>query len=282
MPRRPAARRAARPTPTATKTTTSQRSRARRAAAGSRRAFSASTGEIEPARRAGSSGGSERHEQADREGDQPREPTPARSRPARTGSTRPSGRSRAMSERQRRSDREPERRPATPSTAPGPDEAAELAPRRAGRPQQPELADPLGDGHRERVEDQERAHEQRDRGDQCRRRRGSRPSRRAAMRRGRCGDERMYGSVVSADLERRVTSAWVAPSPTITSTRLTPSCRAAAAPSERDDDRPAAGPDERPVTGDDPGPRARPVRQRRPGTSRRAEPRARPRRRVAP
>ncbi len=48
------------------------------------------------------------------------------------------------------------------------DECHELATGRARCPEQAELADPLGDGHRQRVEDQEGAHEQGDGGDQRR------------------------------------------------------------------------------------------------------------------
>ena len=48
----------------------------------------------------------------------------------------------------------------------GEHERHDLAATRAGGPQQADLADPFGDGHRQRVEDQERAGEQGDRGDQ--------------------------------------------------------------------------------------------------------------------
>ena len=73
----------------------------------------------------------------------------------------------------------------------------DLAAGGAGRAQQPDLAGPLGDGHRQGVEDQERAAEQRERGDQ----RGGRleVGRRGAERRppGRPATERTYGSAVS-------------------------------------------------------------------------------------
>ena len=71
---------------------------------------------------------------------------------------------RGRKQRRRGRSRSPTRR-ARPR-APGQDERADLDPRRAGGAQQPDLAEPLDDGHRERVEDQERAGEQRDRGDE--------------------------------------------------------------------------------------------------------------------
>ena len=55
-------------TPTSANTAMSQRSRARRAVGRSRRALSASTGEMRPARRAGSMRRRERHDDADGEG----------------------------------------------------------------------------------------------------------------------------------------------------------------------------------------------------------------------
>ena len=63
--------------------------------------------------------------------------------------------------------------PARPSSAPsspiserlGDDRGEDLAPRRAERAQHPELGDPLGDGDREGVEDQEGADEEGDAGE---------------------------------------------------------------------------------------------------------------------
>ena len=93
-----------------------------------------------------------------------------------------------------------ERRRAT--AAPGEDEPGDLAAGRPGRAEQADLADPLGDRHREGVEDQERPDEQRDRRDQGGRRpevggRGAQRRREVAR-----ATERTYGSSSSRRVER--------------------------------------------------------------------------------
>ena len=164
--RRPsAARRTGRPRRPCAKTATSQRRRARRALGRSIRALSASTGGMRPARRAGLQGRREGHGEPDREGGEgalggdARVPAAARRRPSRPRRAMTAART-------------------APSSTPisGPDDAdgqgldederGQLAAGRAGRAQQAELADPLDDGHRERVEDEERAREQGDRRDE--------------------------------------------------------------------------------------------------------------------
>ena len=68
--------------------------------------------------------------------------------------------------REQRTEQDPDRRTDEPDGERlGQDERADLDAGRPGGPQQPDLAEPLDDRHRERVEDQERAGEQGDRGD---------------------------------------------------------------------------------------------------------------------
>ena len=72
-----------------------------------------------------------------------------------------------IADREQRPEGEPEERAGDAEDERlGEHERHDLAATRPGGPQQADLADPLGDGHRQRVEDQERAGEQGDRGDQ--------------------------------------------------------------------------------------------------------------------
>ena len=133
------------------------------------------------------------------------------------------------------------------------DVRGQLAARRAGRAQQAELADPLDDGHRERVEDQERAGEQRDGGDERGRRRevaGRGAHRRPPRSR---GDDRTYGSASRVDSSASVTdAAGSCPSSRPMSMRVRPSAaKTVWAVSQRHDDGPAAGAGPRPVAGQD-------------------------------
>ena len=188
--------------PTATNTPTSQRSLARLAVGGSRRALSASTG----GDRAGPPGRlercRERHEQPDRDRQEHRrrgDPSALeRDRADRFGRRRRRARRGRCRRRARRSIRRYRGVRAWID-----DEPSDLPARRAGSPQQAQLSDALGDGHRQRVEDQERADEQGDRRDERGRRAEVGRRERGATRPGRCGDDRTYGSVVSA-----TSSAW--------------------------------------------------------------------------
>ena len=117
-------------------------------------------------------------------------------------------------------------------------EPAQLAARRARGAQQPDLAGPLADGHRQRVDDQERADEQDDRGDEGggaleRRRRGAEGASEIA------GDASTYGSVMR--WARWSATALDAPGARRRSTRVAPGMpKVGAGDVDRDDDR-AAG-----------------------------------------
>ena len=194
--RRRAARRAGRRAPTTTKTTTSQRE-ARRAG---RAAGRAAPGAPRPAGcgrrgRAGSMAAASGHDD-----DRCRRRS-GRARAAR----RRVERRRSRRCRRQAAIRSPGARPRTSAEQPTPttptttrldeDEALDLAAGRAGRPQQADLADALDDGHREGVEDEERAGEQGDRGDQRGRRLevGRRGAQRGGEVRGRGEDVRLDG-----------------------------------------------------------------------------------------
>ena len=81
------------------------------------------------------------------------------------------------------------------------DERGQLCAGRAGSPQERQLADAFDDGHRQRVDDQERAGEQGDRGDQRGRGREL-AGRRAQVDRQVVGGRQQVGRIVDGRLER--------------------------------------------------------------------------------
>ena len=165
------------------------------------RSRSASTGGMRPARRAGSRAAASVT---------PRPISTTATTDAGWGSARSNGTARDRPELERHQLGEDERRrraraaPRRPrgSTAWARTNPVSLAARRARRPQQPDLADPLGDGHRQRVEDQERADEQGDRGDQRGRRLEVGGRAPGATRRGRPATTGRTARPVRRDLER--------------------------------------------------------------------------------
>ena len=102
------------------------------------------------------------------------------------------------------------------------DEPVDLAPGGPGGPQQPDLADPLGQGHRQGVEDQERAHRTGSPRRSARSSPGSRPSRPRSDAVRSARSDRTYGSKVSRWSSAAATPSGVAPGARPTSTQLAP------------------------------------------------------------
>ena len=145
----------------------SQRSRAALTRVSSGRCLRASTGDV-----AGPPGRLDGRGQGHRDPDHDRQHDGGRRRSRHRDGQRPDGRGLAAQtsaepERQGLAEANPEYRPEeTQGQGLEEDEPVDLVAGGAGRPQERHLADSLGDRHRQRVEDQEGAHEQRDRGDQ--------------------------------------------------------------------------------------------------------------------